>query len=217
MLKENGITDDLLANLTITEGNSKDEATVVQALQLNGKVVDMIVSGVGALPVMNGLKISISDPVICQVTTGCIIKALTSIRDSSPSSYKKPTLVAISSTGITELGRDLPLVMSIIYPLFGSVPHADKGVMERMIQTEGASERSVLGGWTIVRPSLLWGEKGKGIENVRVGVEENGKVMPTSAMGYTISRVDVGRWMYAGLVEDEGRGKYLNRCLGITT
>jgi hypothetical protein len=103
-----------------------------------------------------------------------------------------------------------------LYHLLGSVPHADKRVMEQIIKTEGASEGSVLGGWVIVRPSLLWGEKGKGVEKVRVGVE-NGAVMPKSAIGYTITRIDVGRWIYGALVEDAaGRGKYLNKCLGIT-
>jgi len=217
LLKENEITDDLLTNLTIVQGNSKDETNVTEALKISGKVVDTIVSGIGAIPVFKGLRPSIEDPLICQATMASILKSLTRIRESSPSSYKKPILISISTTGISEYGRDVPLPYTVLYPLLGSIPHRDKKVMERMIKTEGASKGSVLGGWIIVRPSFLWGKKGKGLEKVRVGVESGESTMPKAAIGYTIPRVDVGRWIYGALVEDEGRGKYLNRCLGITT
>jgi hypothetical protein len=179
-------------------------------------VVDTIVSGTGAVPSFKGLIPSIEDPTICQATAATILKALTSIRESSPSSYRKPLLVVISTTGISEYGRDIPLTMVPLYHWLLKVPHADKKIMERMVRTEGASEGSVLGGWVVVRPSLLMG-KGIGWENVKVGVE-NGGIMPKSAIGFTISRVDVGRWIYGALVEDKGgkREEYLNRCLGLT-
>jgi len=64
------------------------------------------------------------------------------------------------------------------------------------------------------------GTKSVGWENLRVGVEENGQPMAKSAIGWTISRPDVGRWIYGALVEDKAgvmRGRYLNKCVGITS
>ena len=105
-----------------------------------------------------------------------------------------------------------------LYQLLLDIPHEDKKIMERIVRGEGRSEGSVLGGFVIVRASLLWGEKGVGCEKLKVGVEEGEKPMPSQMRGYTITREDVGRWIYGNLVGDEVvRGRYLNRCLGISS
>jgi hypothetical protein len=220
MLKENKLGESYLKNLTITQGSSKDEATMTKALQLNGQVVDLIMSGIGAVPKFKGLKPTIEDPTICADTMTTLFKSLTAIRESNPSRYKKPLLVGISTTGISEYGRDLPRVMVPVYNILASVPHEDKKLMEKMIKTEGGKEGSLLSGWIIVRPSFMsLGTKEIGWQKLKVGVEENGKPMPKSSWGWTISRVDVGQWIYGALVQDkEGvmRGRYLNKCVGIT-
>jgi hypothetical protein len=207
--------------LTIVQGNSKNEADMAKALQLNGQVVDLIMSGIGAVPKFKNLMPTIEDPTICADTMTTLFKSLTAIRESSPSSYKRPILVGISTTGISEFGRDLPLAMIPVYNVLASVPHADKKLMEKLIKTEGNKEGGLLSGWVIVRASFLeMGTKDVGWEKLKVGVEENGKPMPKSAIGWTISRPDVGRWIYGALVQDkEGRmrERYLNKCVGITS
>ena len=72
-----------------------------------------------------------------------------------------------------------------------SVPHKDKKAMEDLVV--GAGKEGVVAGWTVVRASLL--TNGKATEGkVRAGME--GK----PAVGYTISREDVGGWIYREVV-----------------
>lgn len=219
MLKENKLEDSYLKNLTITQGNSKSEADMTKALLLNGQAVDMIMSGIGAVPKMKGLKPTIEDPTICADTMTCLFNSLKALRESNPSGYKKPLLVGISTTGISEYGRDLPLIMVPVYRILAAVPHEDKKLMEKIIKTEGSKEDSLLNGWVIVRASFMsLGSKEVGCEKLKVGVEENGRAMPKESWGWTISRKDVGNWIYAELVQDKSgkRQRYLNRCVGIT-
>ncbi|KAE9375352.1 hypothetical protein N431DRAFT_436836 [Stipitochalara longipes BDJ] len=220
LLKENKVSDDQLKNLTIVQGNSKNETDMAKALQLNGQVVDIIESGIGAVPKFKNLIPHIEDPTICADTMTTLFKALASIRDASPSTYKRPILIGISTTGISEYGRDLPLAMIPVYAALASGPHKDKKLMEKMIKTEGNKEGGLISGWCIVRASFLeMGTKDVGWENLKVGVEENGKPMPKSAIGWTISRPDVGRWIFAALVQDKAgimKERYLNHCVGIT-
>ena len=220
LLKDNGSTDAELKNLTIVQGNSRNETDMAKALQLNGQVVDLIESGIGAVLKFKNLIPTIEDPTICADTMTVLFKALASIREASPATYKSPILIGTSTTGISEYGRDLPLPMIPVYAALASAPHKDKKLMEKMIKTEGSKEDSLLSGWCIVRPSFLeLGTKDLGWENLKVGVEENGKAMPKSAIGYGISRPDVGRWIFAALVQDQAgimRQRYLNRCVGIT-
>ena len=63
--------------------------------------------------------------------------------------------------------------------------------MEEMVVRSG--EEGVVRGWTVVRASLLTNGK-PAEERVRVGTQ--GK----PAVGYTISREDVGRWIYREVV-----------------
>ncbi len=63
--------------------------------------------------------------------------------------------------------------------------------------------------FVVVRASLLTDGKARGGEKVRVGVEEK------PAVGYTISRGDVGLWVFENLVLGEG-GKYVGQKVSIT-
>lgn len=106
-----------------------------------------------------------------------------------------------------------------VYHLLAAVPHEDKKLMEKMIKTEGSKEDSLLNGWVIVRASFMsLGTKEVGVENLKVGIEENGRPMPRESWGWTVSRKDVGNWIYAELVLDKSgkRQRYLNSCVGIT-
>lgn len=52
--------------------------------------------------------------------------------------------------------------------------------------------------FVIVRPSFLTNGKAQGGEKVRVGTEEK------PAVGYMISREEVGLWMFENLVQGDG-------------
>lgn len=130
-----------------------------------------------------------------------LLSALSTIRKTHGlDAEKKIRLVAVSTTGITDLGRDVPLLMYPLYHVMLKDPHKDKRAMEELVK--GSGER-----FTLVRPSLLT-DGGEGAGKIRVGVEDvlAGKVEST-AVGYTVSRQDVGNWIYEECVQEEGNGE----------
>jgi len=60
-----------------------------------------------------------------------------------------------------------------------------------------------LGRYTIVHASLLTDGKMLGMEKVRAKIE--GKEWSGDAIGYTISRNDVGNWIFEDVVRGYGR------------
>ena len=69
-----------------------------------------------------------------------------------------------------------------------------------------------------MRLSLHVDGTGAGAGTVRVGVEKNGKI-GKKAIGYTISRNDVGSWIYETLLENKGgrSSDYINKFASITS
>lgn len=223
LLKTQGVSADLISkHLTIVQGNSKDSVKVAEALKVNNIVADMVISGVGGMPVFkpNPLRPTLDDPTICQDTVSTILSALRDLNtNSTAQGKKKPTLVAISSTGISDHNRDVPLAMLPLYHLMLPIPHKDKKLMEKLLMEEvknGAS--SAIENFVAVRPSFLTNGRAVGFGAIRAGVDSPGK-FDTSAIGYTISRADVGGWIFEGLVEDKAgkKSNYLNQCVSITS
>lgn len=72
--------------------------------------------------------------------------------------------------------------------------------MERHVteQTAGGKVSESISGWVIVRPSLLTDGPALGERKVRVGREAK------PAVGYTISREDVGGWIFDNFVKAGG-------------
>lgn len=218
-------------HLTIVQGNSKDPVKVTEALKVNNVVADMILSGVGGVPVFkpNPLRPTLDDPTICQDTVSTILKALRELHSDSESSQdkkkKKPTLVVISTTGISDSGRDVPLAMLPLYHWLLPIPHKDKKMMEQLLVEEIKSDddddaSSAIENFVAVRPSLLTNGRALGFGAIRTGVvDSKGKLNNSAAIGYTISRADVGGWIFEGLVEDKAGKKstYLNQFVGITS
>lgn len=258
MLKENEISSELISkHLTIVQGNSKDSVKVTEALKVNNVVADMILSGVGGVPVFkpNPLRPTLDDPTICQDTVSTILKALRDLHsDPASSSYsssssspsqqdkqnkeeekkkkkKKPTLVVISTTGISDSGRDIPLAMIPLYHWSLPIPHKDKKMMEKLLVEEIAkgngddASPAAIENFVAVRPSLLTnGRSALGFgQAIRAGIdrrqEGGGGKVDNSAIGYTISRADVGGWIFEELVEDKAGKKstYLNQFVAITS
>lgn len=233
MLKKNEISTELISkHLTIVQGNSKDSVKVTEALKVNNVVADMILSGVGGVPVFkpNPLRPTLDDPTICQDTVSTILKSLRDLHSdpdsvSSQDKKKKPTLVVISSTGISDYGRDVPLAMIPLYHWLLPIPHKDKKMMEKLLVEEikggdddDGDASSAIENFVAVRPSFLTNGRALGFGAIRAGIDRQGK-LDNSAIGYTISRADVGGWIFEGLVEDKAGKKstYLNQFVGITS
>ena len=202
MLLAKGISRELIdSNLQITQGDIKDVSTIKPALILDGRVVNIIISGLGSTPSLT-TKV---DWNICRVGIPNIITAITSLNATTP-----PFLAVISTTGITKGPRDVPLPFVPLYHIALASPHEDKRLMEEAVLKAASklqNEQTLISGYTIVRPSLLidWREDSK----VRVGTEEK------PILGYTISRQNVGRWIYEDVIT-EGGSKWNGKAVTLT-
>ena len=222
LLERNILQSTIDAHLTIIEGDIRDQHSVAKTLappskSTNGTAnaaVQLIISGIGRPPIFspNPLNPTFDDPTICQDAVSSILSALQSL----PSSPKKPLIVALSTTGISSQGRDIPIAMVPLYHWLLAVPHKDKKAMEGLLlaeMTKAVPERAIED-FVIIRPSLLTDGKRLGTEKVRVG--EEGKEAAKPAVGYTISRDDVGGWIFDEIVKGAGGKKFGGKMVSIT-
>ncbi|KAK6349413.1 hypothetical protein TWF696_005698 [Orbilia brochopaga] len=202
-------------NLRIVEGDglNPDDVRNVLVDPSTNTVVDTFVYGLGMRPANgNPLNFKFLTPTLCEDTTRLI---MTTIADLKPA--RAPLAVYISTTGIKNTS-DVPLLFQPFYHWSLHVPHLDKGKMEDLV-VEAAS-KGVLRDYMIVRPSLLTdGEATHG--KIRVGHEgsvkdsvqgklalaEGGcgwKIVDGPAIGYVISRKDVGAFVFEEGVHNGG-------------
>ena len=189
LLEKNVPQSAIDAHLHITQGDVLSVDAVKGPLIFNGRTADIIFCGVGVRVFMQRSP----EVTIC---TDAIMNIFTALRELKPS--VKPLFVALTSTGLTRPGepRDLPWLMMPLYHYALANPHADKMRMEKAIEEEAArGKEAVIKGFVMPRPSLLTDGKALGAEKVRVGDERK------PAVGYTISRDDVGGWMFENLIE----------------
>lgn len=190
-------------NLKIIQGNAHDVASVSKCLQgEDGKLVDAVVSTIGARPVLS--KLSIDDPEVCRKGVATLLEALAELRRSGATG--SPHIIACSTTGLSRFGRDVPLAVVPLYHILLKVPHEDKVIMEdRLVASQEA--------YTIVRPSLL--TNGESTKAIRVGIEDPKTGRDSKAIGYSISREDAGKWIADKLVLMRD-AKYSNKIAMIT-
>ncbi|KAF5860473.1 hypothetical protein ETB97_001483 [Aspergillus alliaceus] len=191
LLRQRGLSETITAEkLSVVKGDVTDISAVQQTLRYNGQPVNMIVSGVGGrLIFTNPLRPRLDNPTICQDAVRTILAACRGLE-------RKPVLVAISSVGLTDKKRDAPIAMVPLNYWALRDPHADKKVMEEIIFEEmkkPEAERAIRD-YALVRPSWFINGEGIGLGGIRDGTEE------CPAIGYTISRNDVGLWIYENLV-----------------
>lgn len=88
-------------------------------------------------------------------------------------------------------------------------PRKDKSAMEKTVI---ASDEK----WTIVRPSLFTDGPEAAPGTVREGIEDPiAGVTDKTPPGYTISRLDVAKWIFENLVQKEEE-KYARKAVMIT-
>lgn len=205
MLSNKGVPDSTVSSLlTTVQGDIHDTAAISQVLAHNNIAASIIVCGIGAAPTLSTLFLPVT---ICTDATRCIFTAL---QDLEPAA--KPLYVGFSSTGITTGPRDVPWLLLPIYRLLGHQPHADKRNAEHVVLEEMSKRNtSAINNYVIVRPSLLTYGPALGRAQIRVGTEKE------PAVGYTISRDDVGGWIFESLIDDEGgRRKWAGEAVSIT-
>lgn len=83
-----------------------------------------------------------------------------------------------------------------------------------------AQEGGSVGGFVIIRPTLMFDTEPKGLGEVRVGWEwpngeKRGEWAPGPQLGVSISRVDVGNWVFSQVVR--GGGKWVGKCVSLAS
>ena len=196
------------ANLHLVQGNATDADTLAKHLLSPAdpaRLVDAIVFSIGARPTLKGMD----DLHVCENGMAALLAALRRGPATTTVSGAKPRLVAVSSTGISDHGRDLPWLMYPLYKLALHVPHQDKKAMERLVMGSSAETE-----WTLVRGSLYTsGPATKGL--VRDGMSDPvSGVVESTAVGYTISREDVGKWIFENCIQ--GGAKWVGKAAAVT-
>ena len=190
-------------NLQIVQGNAHDTAAVSKCLVAeNGQLVDEIISTIGGKFIMS--KLTIDDSQVCRKGMATLLEALAQLRSSGVTGT--PHIVVCGTTGMSRFGRDLPYAMMPLYHILLKVPHEDKRVMEDRLVESGEA-------FTIIHAS--WMVDGETSKPIRVGVEDPKTGRESTAIGYTISREDAGKWLADNLVLRLDRN-YVNKIVMVT-
>lgn len=215
-LKAKGVPETALARLTIIQGDAKDASAIARLVSpssSSGKdVVETVIFGIGGSPVLQWsftTPIGLDQPNICESSMAALLSALSSL----PPTVPKPTVVAVSTTGLwAGIPREVPLLYGPFYTWLLHGPHMDKKGMEELLWADGkkGGEERRTGGFVIVRPTILTDAEEQGQEVVRWGGESN------PAVGYTIGRKDVGRWIFERVVKGEGEGLEKDRAFTLS-
>ncbi|KAK2037466.1 NAD(P)-binding protein [Colletotrichum somersetense] len=196
-------------NLRIAQGNAHDADAVARHLVSPmdpTRFVDVVVSSIGAWFGMR--KMNFEDVHVCEKGMVILLDALGKLRAEKRVSGN-PCILALSTTGISKFARDTPFIIAPLYKGLLHVPHEDKRAMEELLFASNES-------WTVVRPSLLTNGKEQPSSAVRVGIEDPVKGVEQLAIGYTISREDVGRWIFENVLQKDGNNEFVRKVVTIT-
>ncbi|GJC81141.1 UPF0659 protein YMR090W [Colletotrichum liriopes] len=194
-------------NLVVKQGNAHNADDVAACLADPAdptRLVDAVCFSIGSP--LDVARMTVEDPDVCKNGAAALLSALETLRERR-GARGRPRLVVVSTTGISEHARDVPLLQVPMYHVLLRAPHADKRAAERRITASGED-------YTFVRPALLSDGAAPG-RAIRVGVEDPDKGVESKAVGYGISREDVGRWIFENVLRDGGRG-YTRKAVSIT-
>ncbi|KAM5354010.1 hypothetical protein ACJ41O_000660 [Fusarium nematophilum] len=192
-------------NLHPVKGNAHDASSVASCLvdpADPSRLVDVVCSSIGSA--FSFTKLSTEDPNVCEKGIDALLKALGDLRQQGKQG--DPLIVVVSTTGISRFQRDVPLAFVPMYKAL-HVPHMDKKAMEEKLAV--SKQR-----WVAVRPSLLI-DGAVPDRQIRVGIEHPVAGVEAKEVGYTISREDVGRWIYENLIAGDAK-RYEGRAVGLT-
>lgn len=206
------------SNLTIVKGSATDLAPVKEVLSHNPSI---IITGLGAAPVFQWSltrPMSIDQPTLCGDAMQILVAAVKEVQEEGKLSTK-PAIVCVSTTGISP-SRDVPWLFYHLYHVLLAVPHKDKRVMEETLAAASVDSSSGVAGYASVRASLLTNGALKGPGAVKTGWERHPKAPaepagPGPALGYVVSRADVGNFIFENIV----RGKteeWTGKCFTVT-
>ncbi|KAL5894870.1 hypothetical protein ACKVWC_000087 [Pyricularia oryzae] len=217
-------------NLTVIQGDAKNLADVKRALAKPGDatspgLVDIVVSSVGSYPSMRNFGAN-EDPKLCEESMTALLTAVEElIAQGGVQKLSPPRVIAVSSTGLSDFGRDVPLAFAPLYYVMLASAHKDKKKMENQLIADKATGKktppaagSARPEFTVIRGSMyVDGKDGGKAKPVRVGIEDPYKGIESQAVGYTIAREDVSKWIFHNLLNDTtGARRYINKMVTVT-
>lgn len=217
LTKQHAISEAAISSsLEIIAGSSTDISAVKSFLSRNPS---LIIWGLGPSPKLQfsfTAPVTTDQPSICADSSAVLLTALHELEQESKLTTK-PFLATVSTTGISKR-RDVPWLLMPLYHILLKIPHIDKRKMEDSSVAEVLKSDSVLSGYTTIRASLL--TDGAATKNVRMGWERHesdvdAEAGPGPAIGYIISRANVGNWMFENLVENQS-SEWNRRMVTIT-
>ncbi|KAF2435521.1 hypothetical protein EJ08DRAFT_341649 [Tothia fuscella] len=214
------------SNLTIIQGSIKDSTPVKQTLAPSNVPASIIVSGIGATPKfeLSTTPIYMDDPHVVADGITTVLNSLRELRrEGVISDAQKPMFCTISTTGISK-NRDVPYAYYGLYHLALAIPHKDKKLAEQLVASAAmeTGPEAPISGFVFPRPTLLKGGPAKGLGNIKAGWEKHPDALgaaegesTVAAMGYSISRADVGLWIFENVIK--GGRAWSGRCVSLTT
>lgn len=217
LVETHSVPESLVAsNLRIIAGSASDTSAVRNLLVASPQqktLVDTLVSGIGSLPKVNWsnpLKpFTLEDPHVTETAMRSVEQGLKSLIAEGYRSGReeRPLVVAISTTGVSKQKRDVPVAFLPFYHWALAVPHKDKRIMEDMVVA--AKKEGIIRDYVLIRPSLLVDGQVKGLYSVRAGWESDDGTSqgPGPAVGYVITKEDVGAWIWEEAVQKNNQWK----------
>ncbi|CAG9936273.1 unnamed protein product [Clonostachys rosea f. rosea IK726] len=220
-LLSQGVSEEIQqSQLTIVGGSSRDLEAVLELLRHDP---ELIFSGITSLPKFgyNPFRpVGMQDATITGDSAAAVVDALRQLR-STNSIANAPLFIPISSTGHGSY-RDQPLLLIPLYMWLLPIPQSDTAVLEKVTRQAATDSQSPLGGYVMLRPPLLTHGPMKGTNSIRVGwIWEDAMFKKSDEkehgieVGYTISRLDLAKWMFDELVQGDAN-RWNGKCVNIT-
>ncbi|TDZ59694.1 hypothetical protein CTRI78_v005127 [Colletotrichum trifolii] len=196
-------------NLHVVQGNAHDSDVVAKCLvspRDATRFVDVVVSTIGAWFDMS--KMNLEDVHVCETGITVLLDTIKTLR-TEKNVWGNPRVIGQSSTGISKFGRDTPHVVTPFYKMLLHTPHEDKRRLEEILSSSDED-------WTVVRASWLTNGREEPGDAVRVGVEDPVKGVEKLAIGYSISREDVGKWIFESILKGNGNDRFIRKVATVT-
>ncbi|KAF4336872.1 hypothetical protein FBEOM_9252 [Fusarium beomiforme] len=208
------------SQLTVVEGSSRDVSTVRNLLINDPEIIFSGITSTWKLRFNPFHPIAMDDATITGDSAAAVVQALQDLV-STKSISNSPIYAPISSTGHGSR-RDQPLSLIPLYWWLLKEAQADTSTLERVTRKAATQNQPCLGGYVMLRPPLLTDGEMKGTKAIRVGWIWEDDVFKKSddqetgvKVGYTISRMDLARWMFEELIQGDVRS-WSGKCVNLT-
>ncbi|KAF5974553.1 hypothetical protein FCOIX_8188 [Fusarium coicis] len=196
------------SQLIVITGSSRDVSTVRSLLPNDPEIIFSGITSTWKLRFNPFHPIAMDDANITGDSAAAVIQALKDLV-STNSISNSPIYAPISSTGHGSR-RDQPLSLIPLYWWLLKEAQADTAALERVTREAATQKQSCLGGYIMLRPPLLTDGEMKGTTKVHTGWIWEDDVLRKSdeqeagiKVGYTISRMDLARWMFEELIQGD--------------